>query len=147
MAIRLAAFEPDLAPNLGAMVRLAACTGVGLDIVEPCGFPFSLKVLRHQALDYGDKADIRRHDDWKSFDPCGRIILLSTSGSVPIWDFRFESDDTLLLGRESAGVPSDVRATVDAIVTIPMPGMGRSLNVAMAAAIALYEALRQTRTA
>ena len=141
--MRLAAYQPDLAPNLGAMVRLCACTGVGLDIIEPCGFPFSLKALRNQALDYASHVDICRHDDWSSFVPQGRVVLLSTSGAVPIWDFRFLGSDTLLVGRESAGVPLQVRAEADAVVTIPMPGPGRSLNVAMAAAITLYEALRQ----
>ncbi len=141
--LRLAAYQPDLAPNLGAMVRLCACTGVGLDIIEPCGFPFSLKALRNQALDYAEHADICRHNDWNSFAPQGRVVLLSTSGAVPIWDFRFLKGDTLLLGRESSGVPPEVRASVDATVTVPMAGLGRSLNVAMAAAITMYEALRQ----
>lgn len=143
VAMRLAAYQPDLAPNLGAMVRLCACTGVGLDIIEPCGFPFSLKVLRNQALDYAGHVDICRHDDWTSYVSPGRMVLLSTSGTVPIWDFRFLGSDTLLVGRESAGVPREVRECVDAIVTVPMAGLGRSLNVAMAAAITLYEALRQ----
>lgn len=145
MPLRIAVFQPDLAPNLGAMVRLAACTGVALDVIEPCGFPFSLKALRNQALDYADKADITRCADWQSYVPQGRLILLSTTGSASIWDHAFLSNDTLLFGRESAGVPDIVRERADAVVTIPMPGGGRSMNVAMSAAVAIYEALRQTR--
>lgn len=143
--LRLAAYQPDLAPNLGAMVRLAACAGVPLDVIEPCGFAFSLKALRQQALDYTDTATIIRHDSWDHFAAPARIILLSTGGATQLWDFAFRPADTLLVGRESAGVPDDVKQACDHIVSIPMPGGGRSLNVAMAAAIALYEAIRQMR--
>lgn len=143
--MRLVAFQPDFAANLGAMVRLCACFGVPLDVIEPCGFPFSLRNLRQQALDYGEKAEIVRHADWSSYAPAGRLILFSTRAAQPLWDFRFRPADSLLVGRESAGVPDHVAGAADASVTIPMPGGGRSLNVAMAAAIALSEALRQLR--
>lgn len=142
--LRIAAYQPDLAPNLGAMVRLAACTGAALDVIEPCGFAFSMRALRSQALDYGERVDLTRHADWESFRPPARLVLFSTGGPVPLWSFGFRPDDTLLFGRESAGVPPEVRARADAVVAIPMPGGGRALNVAVSAAVALYEALRQT---
>lgn len=154
MAIRLAAFQPDIAQNLGSMIRTCACLGVGLDVIEPCGFPFSVKALRRAAMDYADIAEIFRHDDWGAFVANkqaarggSRLVLLSTHGTMPYWDFEFASQDVLLVGRESAGVPEHIVEQVDDIVTIPMPGGGRSLNVAVAAGMVLSEALRQTRSA
>jgi len=143
--LRLAAFQPDIALNLGAMIRLAACFGVPIDIIEPCGFPFSVKALRRSAMDYADIADITRHNDWNSFQRQrqGRLILLSTKAAIPVWDFRFKAGDVLMTGRESAGVPDDVHTAADAAIVIPMPGGGRSLNVAMSAGIVLSEAARQ----
>lgn len=143
--MRLAAYQPDNPRNLGAMIRLAACFGVPLDVVEPCGFPFSLKALRQSALDYADIAEIRRHDGWAMFRSAlpGRLVLLTTASAPPLWQASFRPADTLLVGRESAGVPPEVHAAADLRVTVPMPGGGRSLNVAMAAAIALYESARQ----
>jgi len=146
--MRLAAFQPDIAQNVGAMIRLCACMGIPFDVIEPCGFPFSLKALRRSALDYADMADITHHDSWEDFQksrPAGRLVLLTTSGAANLWDFRFRPDDALLCGRESAGVPQSVHDTADARVMIAMPGGGRSLNVSHAAAIALAEASRQTR--
>ncbi len=136
-------FQPDLAPNLGAMVRLAACVGVPLDVIEPCGFPFSLKAWRNQALDYAETAEICRIADWNSYAPNGRIVLFSTRADTSLWDFAFRPGDGLLFGRESAGVPPQVRAGADKAVSIPMPGGGRSLNVAVSAAVAVFEAMRQ----
>lgn len=154
MAIRLAAFQPDIAQNLGSMIRTCACLGVGLDVIEPCGFPFSVKALRRAAMDYADIAEIFRHDDWEAFVAGmgatrggSRLVLLSTHGTTPYWGFGFTSRDVLLVGRESAGVPQKVVARADEVVTIPMPGGGRSLNVAVAAGMVLSEALRQTRSA
>ncbi|MCF6306025.1 MAG: tRNA (cytidine(34)-2'-O)-methyltransferase [Rhodobacteraceae bacterium] len=143
--IRIAAFQPDIAPNLGAMIRLAACFGVPIDVIEPCGFPFSVKALRRSAMDYVDIAEIKRHVSWDSFQQQkqGRLILLSTKAAVPVWDFEFQSGDILMAGRESAGVPDAVHDAADAAVIIPMPGGGRSLNVAMSAGIVLAEATRQ----
>lgn len=146
--LRLAAYQPDIAANLGSMIRLSACFSVPLEVVEPCGFPFSVKALKRAAMDYAEIADIRRHDSWQHFcaETAGRrLVLLSTRSSVPLWDFQFRPGDTLMVGRESAGVPDEVHAAADAAVRIPMPGGGRSLNVAVAAGIALAEALRQLR--
>ncbi len=148
MSVKLAAFQPDIAQNLGSMIRLGACFDVPLEIIEPCGFPFSVKALRRSAMDYADIADITRYDSWECFlteRSGGRIVLMTTEGATPLWDFRFQAGDTILMGRESAGVPDEVRARADAAVLIPMPGGGRSLNVAMAAGMAVAEALRQLR--
>jgi tRNA (cytidine/uridine-2'-O-)-methyltransferase len=143
--LQLAAFQPDLAPNLGSLVRLGVCFAAPLHVIEPCGFPFSLKLLRTRALDYAEKADVRHHDDWAAFQGArsGRLILLSTKGDAGLWDFAFQPGDCLLVGQESAGVPPFVAEAADAVLRIPMPGEARSLNVAIAAAIALGEAARQ----
>lgn len=146
--MRLAFFQPDIPQNLGAAIRLAACMGVALDIIEPCGFPLSSRDLRRSALDYGAQADICRHDSWPAFLAAperrsGRLVLFTTSGAEPMTGFRFAEGDTLLFGRESAGVPDDVHAAAHARVFIPMAAGARSLNVAMAAGIAAWEARRQ----
>jgi len=146
--VRLAVYQPDIAPNLGAMIRICACFNVALDIIEPCGFPLSLKSLRRAAMDYADLADMTRHDSWDRFQaarPGGRLILLTTKAESNLWDFTFRPGDTLMMGRESAGVPDEVHNACDGHVRIPMPGGGRSLNVAVSAGVALGEALRQTR--
>jgi tRNA (cytidine/uridine-2'-O-)-methyltransferase len=146
--MRLAAYQPDIALNVGALIRLSACFATPLDIIEPCGFPFSLRAVRRAAMDYADLADLTRWDSWEAYlrgGPPGRIILLTTSAEIAVWDFPFLAADRLLLGRESAGVPPGVHAAADARVAIPMPGGGRSLNIAMAAGIALAEATRQMR--
>ena len=148
MSLRLASFQPDIALNLGSMIRLSACFSVPIDVIEPCGFPFSVKALRRSAMDYADIADITRHNSWDTYlseKPEGRIVLMTTVGATPLWDFQFQSGDTILMGRESAGAPAEVHARADAAVLIPMPGGGRSLNVAMSAGIAVGEALRQLR--
>jgi tRNA (cytidine/uridine-2'-O-)-methyltransferase len=146
--IEMAAYEPDFAPNLGSLVRLGACFNVPINVIEPCGFPFSLKSLRSRGLDYVEKAELHHHNNWKAFKldaelKSKRLILLSTKSSLNIWDFSFRRGDCLVLGRESAGVPEDIHNQVDQRVFIPMPGGGRSLNVAITAGIALAEALRQ----
>ncbi len=145
--LQIAAYEPDLAPNLGSLVRLGVCFGCPVHVIEPCGFPFSLRLLKTRALDYADQAEILHHDDWSSFaaGKQGRTVLLTTKGATDLWDFAFQPGDCLLLGRESAGVPQAVHDSADARVAIPMPGGGRSLNVAIAAGIALAEGLRQLR--
>lgn len=146
--MRLCAFQPDIAPNLGAMIRLSACFDVPLDIIEPCGFPLSIKTLRRSAMDYADIADLVRHDSWDSFQAqrgAGRLVLMTTKAEASIWDFSFRPDDTIMVGRESAGVPEAVDLVCDARIRIPMSGAARSLNVAMCAGMALSEALRQTR--
>lgn len=144
--MRLAAFEPDIPQNLGAMIRLCACFAVPIDVIGPCGFPFSVKALRRSAMDYADIAEIAHHDDFASFERArrpARLIVLSTGSTQNLWDFNFFSDDILLVGRESAGVTPDVLASADESLLLPMPGGGRSLNVAQCAGIALSEALRQ----
>jgi tRNA (cytidine/uridine-2'-O-)-methyltransferase len=147
--MRLALFQPDIPQNLGAALRLTACLAVPLDVVEPCAFPLSDKSMRRAALDYADKSDFRLHPSWTDFlaDPArreGRLILFTTKGAAPHHRFTFQPGDTLLMGRESAGVPDEVHAAADARVYVPLaPGM-RSLNVVAAAAIGLAEALRQT---
>ncbi|MEM7190022.1 MAG: tRNA (cytidine(34)-2'-O)-methyltransferase [Pseudomonadota bacterium] len=143
--IRLALFQPDIAPNVGAIIRTCACLSVPLDVIEPCGFPFSLHAVRRQAMDYGDRADITRHDSWDRFQDgrAGRLVAMTTHGSVPLWDFTFETGDILLMGRESAGLPDEVHRAADARVAIPMAAGTRSLNIAVAAGIVMAEGLRQ----
>jgi tRNA (cytidine/uridine-2'-O-)-methyltransferase len=147
--MRLALYQPDIPQNVGAALRLAACFKVPVDIVEPCGFPFDDKRLRRSAMDYGDAADLTRHVSWDAYlrgfraQPGRRLVLLSTAGAVPHTDFTFHAQDTLLLGRESAGVPAEVHAAADARVRIPMAANMRSLNVVIAGSIVLAEALRQ----
>ncbi len=144
--MRLALFEPDIPQNAGALIRLCACLDVPLDIIEPCGFLFSDRGLKRAGMDYLDAAEIRRHSSWTQFLKTrkGRIVLLTTRGPEAYTAFNFRHDDILLLGRESAGVPQAVHDIAGARVKIPMkPGL-RSLNVALAGAMALGEALRQT---
>jgi tRNA (cytidine/uridine-2'-O-)-methyltransferase len=145
--MRLALYEPDIPQNLGAFIRLAACLATPLDVIEPCGFPVDDKRIRRAAMDYYDLAALRRHASWAAFQrdrPAGRLVLLTTAGAVPLPQARFQADDTLLLGRESAGVPAEVHAAADLRVRVPMQEGARSLNVALAAAMVLSEALRQT---
>lgn len=145
--MRLALYEPDIPQNLGAFIRLAACLGTPLDIIEPCGFPVDDRRIRRAAMDYYDLARLERHDSWAAFRrdrPPGRLVLLTTSGAVSLTQASFEPCDTLLLGRESAGVPAEVHAAADLRVRVPLQKGARSLNVALAAAVVLSEALRQT---
>lgn len=146
--MRLALYEPDIPQNTGALLRLTACFAIGLDLIEPLGFLYDDRHLKRAALDYAALALVRRHASWAAFraarKPGTRLVLMTTSGSITLDRFVFRADDTLLLGRESAGVPACVHAAADARVAIPLRGGARSLNVALAGAIALYEALRQT---
>jgi tRNA (cytidine/uridine-2'-O-)-methyltransferase len=145
--MRLVFFQPDIPQNLGGAIRLAACMGIGLDVVEPCGFPLSDRSLKRAALDYGPTAQIARHDSWSAFlaaRPAGRLVLFTTKGAQRLDAFAFRPDDQLLFGRESAGVPDAVHDTADARVFIPIRPETRSLNVVTAAAMALCEAMRQT---
>ncbi len=144
--ISLALYEPDIPPNVGAMLRLGACLSVPVHIIEPCGFPFSVHAVRRQAMDYAQIAEIVRHDCWADFAAAlahRRIIVMTTKGSVPLWNFAFQPGDIVLMGRETAGLPDEVHAAADARVFIPIDTRARSLNVATAAAIALGEACRQ----
>ena len=145
--MRLALFEPDIPQNAAAIIRLGACLGVPVDIIEPCGFILSDAGFRRAGMDYIQRADIARHDSWQSFRAqlSGRLVLLTTKASLPYTAFAFAPGDTLLLGRESAGVTEEVQEAADARLKIPLkPGL-RSLNVALAGAMVLGEALRQLR--
>ena len=147
--MRLALYQPDMPQNLGAAIRIAACFDTPLDVIEPCGFALTDKALRRVAMDYAGRAALVRHESFAAFlaNPAraeGRLILLETDGSSRLHDVAFQSGDTLLLGRESAGSPPQVYAAAAIVVRIPLaPGL-RSLNVAVAGAVALSEALRQT---
>lgn len=145
--MRLALFEPDIPQNLGAFIRLSAGMGLPLDVIEPCGFPVDDKRIRRAAMDYYDLATLVRHASWAAFcrdRPPGRLVLLTTTGAERLPDATFRPDDILLLGRESAGVPEEVHAAAGLRVRIPLQAGARSLNVALAAAMVLSEALRQT---
>ena len=146
--MRLALYEPDIPQNAGALLRLAACFAVPVDLIEPLGFLLDDRRLRRAALDYAQRATIRRHSSWRAFlaarNPQSRLVLLTTAGEVPLHRFAFAADDTLLLGRETGGVPECVHRAAAARVVIPIAAGLRSLNVALAGAIALAEALRQT---
>lgn len=144
--MRLALFQPDIPQNTGTMLRLAACLGLAVDIIEPCGFVLTDKRLRRSGMDYLDGVDLTRHISWESFleQPRKRIVLLTTKAVTPYTEFKFTGDDCLLVGRESAGVPPEVHERADAQVLIPMTPGFRSLNVAVCAAMVAGEALRQT---
>ncbi|HZB94169.1 MAG TPA: tRNA (cytidine(34)-2'-O)-methyltransferase [Stellaceae bacterium] len=144
--MRLALYEPDIPQNAGALLRLGACLGVAVDIIEPAGFLLSDRRLKRAGMDYLGAAELVRHDSWASFRAgCrGRLVLLTTRATLAYHRFAFRADDVLLLGRESAGVPEAVHQAADARLRIPLrPGL-RSINVALAAAMVLGEALRQT---
>ncbi|NKB48110.1 MAG: tRNA methyltransferase [Alphaproteobacteria bacterium] len=146
--MRLALYQPDIPQNTGTMLRLAACLGIAVDFIEPAGFVMTDKHLRRAGMDYLNHTDLVRHNSWQSYidrpEPHGRLILLTTRATIDYVDFNFSADDTLMVGRESDGVPDDVRQFVDEAVRIPMVPEMRSLNVAVAAAMVLGEALRQT---
>ena len=144
--MRLALYQPDIAPNAGAMLRLAACLDVPVDIIEPCGFVFDDAKLRRAGMDYMDHVELVRHVSWAAFRPTvpGRLVLLTTRASLVYTDAAFEPTDTLMVGRESAGVPDDVHESADLRIKVPMRRGLRSLNVALAATMVLGEALRQT---
>ncbi|MBI3677297.1 MAG: tRNA (cytidine(34)-2'-O)-methyltransferase [Proteobacteria bacterium] len=147
--MRLALFEPDIPQNAGALIRLCACLNVTLDIVEPCGFLFTDRHLKRAGMDYLEQAEIVRYATWNAFqDACKklerRLVLLTSKASLPYTDFAFAQGDTILLGRESAGVPDFVHEAANARLRIPLRKGLRSINVAQAGAMALGEALRQT---
>jgi tRNA (cytidine/uridine-2'-O-)-methyltransferase len=148
--MRLALYQPDIPQNTGTLLRLAACLGVACDMIGPAGFDMSDRAFKRAGLDYLAQADIRRHASFAEFErtrsaaKC-RLVLLTTRAALPYTDFAFEPDDCLLLGRESAGVPQAVHDAADARLVIPMRAGLRSVNVAVAAAMVLGEALRQTK--
>jgi tRNA (cytidine/uridine-2'-O-)-methyltransferase len=145
--MRLALYEPDIPQNAGAMLRLGACLDIAIDIIEPCGFVLDDRRLRRAGMDYIARAQWRRHESWARYLAArgpGRLILLTTRGDSAYHHFAFRADDTLLLGRETAGVPQPVHDAADARIKVPMAPGARSLNLALAAALVLGEALRQT---
>ncbi len=147
--MRLALYQPDIPQNLGAALRLCACLGVALDVIEPCGFPLTDAAMKRAALDYGDKAQVVRHASLAAFGAAperaaGRLVLIETDGAVTFQNFAFSTGDTLVLGRESAGSPGELYAAAQASVRIPMRENLRSLNVITAATVVLTEAMRQT---
>lgn len=145
--MRLALFQPDIPGNVGAILRTAACFGVAVDLIEPMGFTWDDKRVRRAGMDYFDHVSITRHPDWASFQQAtpGRRVLLTARGEHRLHDMRFDPGDVLLMGSESAGAPAFVHEAAAATVRIPIaPGL-RSLNVSVAAALALAEGLRQTQ--
>jgi len=150
--MQIALFQPDIPQNAGTILRLCACLDVAAHIIEPAGFPVSDRHFRRAGMDYLDQVTIMRHDSWPKFeqwrkDGGYRLILFTTKGDRSYLDYRYGASDILLFGRESAGVPDEVAGVADARLVIPIkPGL-RSLNVAVASAMALGEALRQTGSA
>jgi tRNA (cytidine/uridine-2'-O-)-methyltransferase len=150
--MRLVLFEPDIPQNTGAILRLGACLGVPVDVIEPCGFLWDDRRLRRAGMDYLEGVALTRHASLAEYlrrraaqDAPGRLVLLTTQGAVGHVEFMFRPDDCLVLGRESAGAPETLHRAADARLRIPMAPAMRSLNVALAAAIVLGEALRQTK--
>lgn len=144
--MRLALFQPEIAGNVGAVLRLGACFCTPVDIIEPMGFPWSDKARKRSAMDYDDKVDVARHADFDAFGARlpGRLILFTTRGGTRLPEAMFQPDDTLLFGSESAGAPDFIHARADLTVRIPLAAGLRSLNLSVSAGIALAEALRQT---
>ena len=145
--MRLALFQPDQAGNVGTILRLAACLGVPLDVIEPCGFPWGEKAMRRAGMDYAELANVTRHSGWAEFEArlAGRLVLFTTAaGALPLPEARFEEGDILLFGSESRGAPQEAHERADLRVRIPQVEGTRSLNLAVAAGIGAAEALRQT---
>ena len=149
--MRLALYQPDIAQNTGTLLRLGACLDLQIDIIEPCGFLFNEKAMRRAGMDYLEFAKYKRHDSWPDFlafreahkEEYGRIVLMTTHATTSFIDFKFQPNDIILMGRESAGVPDIVHDTADAQLLIPMNKNARSVNMAISAAMAITEGLRQ----
>jgi tRNA (cytidine/uridine-2'-O-)-methyltransferase len=145
--VRLALFEPEIALNVGAVLRLGACFGTAVDLIEPMGFAWDDRRVRRTAMDYIDHVEVTRHPDFAAFRESiasRRLVLFTTKGRQSAYQFAFRPDDVLLFGKESAGVPPEVAEACDAKVRIPIEASVRSLNLATSTALALGEALRQT---
>lgn len=145
--MRIALFEPEIAGNVGAILRLGACLGVAIDLIEPMGFLWDDRRVRRAAMDYIDHVEIARHAGFDAFRAAigpARLVLFTTRASASAYDFGYGQGDVLLFGKESAGVPAAVAAACDARVRLPMRPAVRSMNLATSAALALGEALRQT---
>jgi len=149
-SLLLALYEPDIAQNAGAILRTCACFGIAAAIIEPAGFAVSDRHFRRAGMDYLDKVAVERHVSWRAFETWRRaagrrLALLTTKGAIDLWDFNFAADDVIMVGRESAGAPDEVHEAADARLRIDILSLTRSLNVSVAAGIALGEAMRQLR--
>ena len=145
--MRVALYQPEIAGNVGAVMRLGACLGVAVDLIEPMGFTWDDKRVRRSAMDYIDQVEVARHASFEAFQSSlgeARLLLFTTKASASSHDFAYEAGDVLLFGKESGGVPAEVAARCDTRLRIPIRSEVRSFNLAMAAALALSEALRQT---
>lgn len=145
--MKIALYQPDIAGNVGTMIRLGACMGINIDIIEPCGFPFSKEKIRRSGMDYIDHVKITRYasfEEFKEKNKKSRVVLLTTKSEQSYIKFSFKKDDILMVGRESAGVPDTVHKNVEARILIPMKNKMRSLNVAVSLSMVLGEAMRQT---
>ncbi len=145
--MNLALYQPEIPQNTGTILRLGACLGVAVDIIEPCGFIWNDQKLRRAGMDYMDLANLTRHSSWSAFletYASRRIVLLDAKATISLYEFTFQNDDVLLLGKESCGVPDAVFDSLPHKVLVPMKEGFRSLNVAVAGAMVLGEALRQT---
>lgn len=145
--MRITLYQPEIAGNVGSIMRSCACFNVGLTLIEPCGFPLGDKRMRRAAMDYAVPGGLQTALDWESYrsTAIGRQILLTTKGAVPLQTFEFHADDTLIFGAEGSGVPDFVHADADARVVIPMTAGARSMNLSNSVAVTLFEALRQTK--
>lgn len=146
--LRIALYQPDIAGNTGTILRMAACLGIAVDLIEPAGFDISDRALKRAGMDYLEMAALTRHVDFDRFEDWRqgegrRLVLLSTKATLPYTDFRFRAGDVVMVGRESAGVPDHVHDLAFERLIIPMRGGGRSLNVALSAAMVAGEAIRQ----
>jgi tRNA (cytidine/uridine-2'-O-)-methyltransferase len=145
--MHLALFNPVIPQNVGACIRLSACFGVELHVIEPVGFQFDDRAMKRAALDYGPLGHMRRHPDWQAFQrdrPAGRLVLFTTKGATRLGAFEFHPDDILLFGSETSGAPPEVHEAAGARVVIPLRPEARSLNLSVSAGIGLFEGLRQT---
>ncbi|MCH4541686.1 tRNA methyltransferase [Ochrobactrum sp. POC9] len=150
MELRVALYQPDIPGNTGTILRMAACLGFAVDLIEPAGFDISDRSLKRAGMDYLEQAALTRHPDWRHFEDWRlqagrRIVLLSTTAVIPYTDYQFQENDILLFGRESSGVPDNVHDCADARLLIPMMPGARSLNLAVSVAMTAGEALRQRR--
>jgi len=148
--MQIALFQPDIPQNTGTILRLCACLNLAAHIIEPAGFPMSDRLFRRAGMDYLDHVALKRHDSWPRFDEWRRaegvrLVLFTTRAAASYLDYRYDTTDILLFGRESAGVPEEVASAADARLRIPIRNELRSLNIAMAVAMAAGEALRQTQ--
>ncbi len=144
--MRIALYQPDIPQNLGAVIRIAACFDMPIDIIEPCGFPLDMRQLKRIVMDYGENVNITRHQSFEIFGKSlfgARLILLTTKAEKSLYDFSFQESDVLLFGRESAGVPEDVASSAQEKLKIPISQNARSLNLHVAVAVAASEGRRQ----